>query len=72
MTVYSFKPLRESIKMSGRINMKPLVSATSIDLLMIWLLKLSNLREDLYGLVRTPMVMSNPISSLKVSDLLVS
>lgn len=44
----------------------------NIDLLMIWLLMLSNLMVDLSGLVKIMMVMFNLISLLKVMDLLVS
>ena len=42
------------------------------DLLMIWLHKLLNLTEDLFGHAKTMMVMFNQILSPKVTDLLVS
>ena len=40
----------------------------NIDLLMIWLLKLSKEKEVLSGLVKITMVMFNLILLLKVSD----
>ena len=67
---FSSKPSKESIKLTGRINTKPLVSLMNIDLLMIWLPKLLKVKVVSSGLARTTMEMFNLISSLKVSDLL--
>jgi len=66
----SLTPSRKSIKLTGRRSTKLLELLMNTDLLMIWLLKLSKVKEVSSGLVRTTMEMFNLISLLKVSDLL--
>ena len=46
----------------GKKSSRLPISGMSTDLSMIWLLTVSNPKVALYGLVRTTMVMFNPIS----------
>jgi len=59
--------LLKCTKRNTRKSLPKLVSNMTIILLILWLLIWSNLKVDLYGPVKTMMVMYNLIHSLKVS-----
>lgn len=68
MMAFSSILLKEFIKRNSSVNSKKLELIMNIDLLMIWLLKLSRGKEELYGHAKITMVMFNLILLLKVLD----
>jgi len=68
MMAFSSILLKEFIKKNSSVNSKKLELIMNIDLLMIWLLKLSRVKEELYGHAKITMVMFNLILLLKVLD----
>jgi len=59
-------------KQNTSLNLNQKKSGMSTDSSMIWSLKLLKEKEDMFGLVKTTMVMFNQISSLKVFFILFS
>ena len=67
MMAFSKIFLRKYTRMNTKINSRLLDKIMNIDLLMIWLLKQSKVKEVSFGLVRIMMVMFNLILSHKAS-----